>query len=112
MSFILQYTCPECGYKTPECDDRDALIGSLGMESCFICSCNECNRMFNRGNEPVTKDDCIDAFLDSQGEEVHLRRHCKFCGSPNIVIYVNDRNIPCPICNHRYMKGECVGTGF
>lgn len=96
MSFIIQYKCHKCGYMTPDNDDPNELIGSFGMESCFICSCNDCHKMFNRGEEPVSKEDNMNAFINARGEEVHLRRHCKFCGSPNIVIHVNERFIPCP----------------
>lgn len=113
MSFIIQYTCPSCGYKTGDFGAKDELIGTFNMESCLICSCNDCHKMFNRGQEPVLNgEDDMDSFLDHAGRKVRLRRHCKFCGSPNINIHPNEAFMPCPVCHHPKMDCECIGTCF
>ncbi|MCC8038460.1 MAG: hypothetical protein LIP02_10095 [Bacteroidales bacterium] len=108
MSFLIQYSCPECGYQSSD----DGLAGTFGMESCLICSCNDCHGMFNRGVEPIRGDDDIDSFLNHKGERVRLRRHCMYCDSPNINIHPNEHMVPCPVCHYKQMKLECIGTCF
>lgn len=92
MSFLIQYSCKHCGFKSP--DDSKSLIDPMGMPECYICACPSCQKLFHRPYEngkPVEK--------------------CAYCGSKDIVIYTGLK-IPCPVCGSKNMDLECIGTCF
>lgn len=92
MGFFIQYSCPECGYRTKD----NGLFDPLGMPELYICSCNDCHHMFHRKSDenknPI--DQCIE------------------CGSTNITIHDDVSPMPCPVCGREEMELECTGTFF
>lgn len=90
MGFYIQYSCPECGYKSKE------LIDPLGIPSLYICSCNDCHAMFHRK-------------IDPDDNPVNI---CPECGGENIEIHEDVRPIQCPECGRIEMDLECTGTFF
>lgn len=94
MSFLIQYTCPQCGYQSP--DYPDALIDPWDMPELYICSCKQCKMMFHRKEDKISK------------ERINK---CTHCGSEDIEIHPNMYDISCPECG-KNMDVKCVGTCF
>ena len=94
MSFLIQYTCPKCGFTTP--DFEDALIDPLGIPDLFICSCRRCGILFHRKK-------------DRNGNIINA---CPKCNNENIAIHESVYNISCPKCHEEELALECIGTCF
>ncbi len=95
MSFMIQYQCPKCGYKTRENKYGSVLIDPLDMPDLYICTCNHCHDLFHR----KSKDGVV-------------INKCTECGSEDITIQKKISPMPCPRCDEKEMKLECVGTCF
>jgi len=94
MSFLIQYRCPKCDFKSADFDN--ALIDPLDMESLYICSCRICHSLFQRK-------------CSSDGSPINK---CTYCGSGNINIYEDMNHITCPNCGEEDIHCECIGTCF
>lgn len=94
MSFLIQYTCLKCGYKSPDFGE-DTLIDPLDMPELYICSCKKCQSMFHRSQ--------------ALGEEKNI---CPKCGSSGIEVHPQLQPVPCPCCGEPDMQLKCIGTAF
>ena len=88
MGFMIQLTCPKCGFQTKDVD----LIDSLDLEECYVGTCNDCHAVFN----------------NSSGHH----NICPKCGSKFVEYFPNERHIRCPHCGCKDMDVECTGTFF
>lgn len=91
MGFLIQYTCLKCGFQTPFGD----LIEPYNIRELFVCTCNQCNSMFQRELR--------------NGQAIN---RCIHCGSIDITINENQKPVSCPKCGEPNMKLESVGTYF
>lgn len=133
MSFLIQYTCPHCGYKSPESNESEILIDPWDMPDLYICTCLDCKMMFHRklpikpnkcklcGSSHIAKhkylqpnplyvctcSDCEHVF-EEHGIDIDK---CIYCDSRNIVIHEQLTPMPCPECGNN-MSLDCIGTAF
>ena len=95
MGFIIQFECPDCGYRTPDETDPKSLIDPLDMPNFYICECCDCQNLFQR------------AFKDRNAVN-----RCVYCGGENIIIHPHITYISCPKCHRNHLKVRCLGTFF
>lgn len=92
MGFLIQYTCPKCGYKTPDYGDGE--FRDPWSEEEGIRTCHSCHRLFQWNDKAEVEKGC-----------------CPHCGSKDIELNEDTLHIKCPVCGHD-LEFKDIGSYF
>ena len=98
MGSWFRFTCSKCGYGAEVSGGKDC--GMLAVVQTMICQ--DCAELVDVligqcGNEGMTGDADYDEGIGI----------CPECNGPNVVVWLN-RVRPCPKCDGRMTKGQCI----